>query len=153
MPWSIAAAKRPLRRQHPAVMLLLSWIAWVRATRPAVAIHENTPGFDCDIVMDLLGDTCIIFVLKVSPAQVGFPMMSRSRLHIVCILRSARRVVRDVHDTYVELTRRLRRAMAAPSEQCKDLETSYAPFWGSWKAASVADWRVRILWYGGLLST
>ena len=107
VPWSFAAAKRPLGRRHPAVMLLLAWIAWVRASRPAVAIHENTPGFDCDIVMDFLGDVYIVFILRVSPAQVGFPMMRRSRLYIVCILKSARRVVRDVHHTYAELTRRL----------------------------------------------
>ena len=62
------------------VQLLIGWCCILRKTRKAIAIHENTPGFQNNILVSLLSDMYEIVEISTAPQDVGFPWVSRRRV-------------------------------------------------------------------------
>ena len=107
IPWSRASTKVIRGRQHPCVVVLLAWCAWVRCVRPSVAIHENVVGFDVAVLTEMLGDLYWIQHVRVSPSDMGFPFIRRPRLYSVLIRRAGARPPPDMQCMYAQIVDRM----------------------------------------------
>ena len=88
-PRSRASGATRLRRKHPDVVLFLSYCAVIRAAPPRVAIHENVVGFDTSLLEENLGHLYHVSHVRVSPSDLGFPMIRRPRIYSVLLRRDS----------------------------------------------------------------
>lgn len=82
-PWSRAVGATRLGREHPMTLLFLLWSQWVLSSKLRMAIHENVVGFDLELFHERLGAEHWVEHVRVSPADLGFPMCRRPRLYSI----------------------------------------------------------------------
>ena len=130
-PWSSVGKRKG--RQEPRTALTIAWLVWLRHARPRAAIHENVVGFDVKVLEELVGDMYFIRTIRMTPSDMGFPFMLRSRYHSLLIRRQGRRgtppesmqalydaVVRDM--TYQAPQDAMAWAFCAPREELLAVE-------------------------------
>ncbi len=73
----------------PSAVPCLAWTRWMRARRPHIIIHENTPRFDVQQLLALLGPDLYVAVSQVtSPHDFGVPTR-RWRPYTLLVRRDA----------------------------------------------------------------
>ena len=94
-----------LRKRHnsPWIAATLAWCAWLVATSIPLAIHENVVNFDIKLLQETIGHLYDLYPLQVRPSQIGFGWIRRSRLYVVCVLRSALVVSHDIKELYSQV--------------------------------------------------
>lgn len=118
-PWS--SAGRRSGRCSPVSCLFLAWCQWARFAMPLVLVHENVVGWDSATIQECLGDLYEVRLLRVRPADAGFPFLRRERLYAVLFLRGRVRVYRDVATVYKAIVGAFRGA----AEACPPLSSIF----------------------------
>ena len=83
--WSPAGRRLGIYGESFAILLCL--IAWHRAVRTRLVLLENVPQFSLSVLEALAGDVYTIHAFYISPADVGFEVLSRKRLFMLLLLR------------------------------------------------------------------
>ncbi len=69
----------------PSAVPCLVWCFWMRARRPHLIIHENTPRFDVGKLLSVLGSEAYAAASGVtSPADFGVPARRKRRYTVLC---------------------------------------------------------------------
>ena len=100
-------SREGLRMCHnsPWIAATLAWCAWLVAAQIPLAIHENVVGFDMSVLQEMIGHLYDLHPLQVQPSDVGIGWIRRSRLYVVCVLRSALVVSHDITQLYSQVCR------------------------------------------------
>jgi site-specific DNA-cytosine methylase len=99
--WSMDGLRK--RHESPWVAATLAWCAWLLAAQIPLAIHENVATFDVSLLQETLGHMYDLFPLRVQPRDAGFGCISRDRLYVVCVLRSALVVSHEIVQLYSQV--------------------------------------------------
>ncbi len=102
--WSSFGKRRG--RQDGRISLLLVWLHTVRSQSPLWAVHENVPGFDTRIIEEELGADYIVQHFYVSPRDVGFAFVRRTRVYTIAFRANKVVMVRDIGETYARVARK-----------------------------------------------
>ena len=138
-PWSAFGKKGGL--DDARSLLVFVWMAVVRSSLPAVAIHECTPEFLTWLLDEFLGPFYLIVHIKASPADFGWGFIRRARVFSICIRRRGVQLLGQIESVYrkvcqtisAEICRMdLNSVCVATTQQCLEEEKqSEKPAWAA----------------------